>query len=123
MALALVHLRNELANVVKLIQDHSLPFDEYQPQSLIPGSEMTINLLPSFEQPERVEKILITGPAGAVTVQLGDRVWNLTIPAAGYILIAPVAIFLGRDDIRQLTAVAAGNYTLELMGFRDEVAP
>jgi hypothetical protein len=64
--------------------------------------------------------VLITGPTGGISVQLGDRVWNLTIPATGVIVIAPVAILLGRSDVRQLTATTPGEYTLELMGHADD---
>jgi hypothetical protein len=118
-ALALIHLRDQIAEQAKLLQDQGRPVDEYRPQTLAGDSETAITLQPQWESIERIEQILITGPAGQVTLQLGDRVWSLTIPATGFILIAPVAIFLGRDDVRQLTAQAAGDYTLELMGFAD----
>lgn len=119
-ALALVKLHQELAKLPTMIEDNSRPFDEYNNQSLAPESESSIILLPQWEVTEKVESILITGPASAVTLQLGDRVWALTIPASGFLFIgAPLAIYLGRDDPRILTAQAAGNYSLELMGHCD----
>jgi hypothetical protein len=54
-----------------------------------------------------------------VTLQLGDRFWNLSMPPTGVIVIAPVGILLNRNDIRQLTG-ASGSYSLELTGIADE---
>ena len=118
-ALALVHLRNELAKLPVMLEDNSHPVDEYQPQELIADATSNITLNPQWEVPEIIRAVLITGPAGAVTLQLGDRTWNLTIPAAGFILISPLWLLLSRSDNRILTAASAGNYTLELMGHAD----
>lgn len=118
-ALGLVALHKALGDLANRIDDFSRPFDEYAPQTLSPEAENTILLQPQWEVSERVEEILITGPAGAVTIQLGDRLWTLTIPAAGFLLIAPVAIYLERNDVRQLTATVAGQFTFELMGHAD----
>lgn len=121
-ALALVHLRNQNANLAQQIADHSRPFDEYLPRTLTGDSETSINLQPTFESTERVESIIITGPPGNVSLQLGDRLWALTIPATGILVIAPVHITLERSDNRQLTAATPGQYSLELMGYVDERA-
>lgn len=119
-ALALVRIHQTLAKLPVMIEDHAKPFDEYNNQTLAPEAETQLTLQPQWEVTEKVESIMITGPAGTVTLQLGDRVWPLTIPAAGFIFIgAPLAIYLGRDDLRILTAQTPGEYTLELMGHCD----
>ena len=121
-ALALVHLRNAFTKVPKMLDDMSRPVDEYRVQTLAPDSESNIILHPQFETTELIRAILITGPTGAITVQLGNRVWNLTIPASQFILISPLWLQIGRDEPRVLTAQTPGDYTLELMGHADERA-
>ncbi len=118
-ALALVHLQREMANLRKALEDRSRPVDEYRPQAITSESTALVQLPPQWESREMITSILITGPAGACVVQLGDRIWTLTIPAAGYIAISPVAIMLERNDIRQISSATAGDYTLELMGYAD----
>lgn len=118
-ALALVHLRNEMARLAVQIEDRSRPVDEYQPQEILGETETTITVQPQFETEERITSIIVVGPAGAVTLQLGDRIWPLTIPATGVIVIAPILLFLSRSDNRILTAATPGQYSLELMGFAD----
>jgi hypothetical protein len=58
-------------------------------------------------------------PATTMTLQLGDRTWNLTMPSTGIIVVAPVGIMLSRSDVRIFTASTSGEYTLELMGYAD----
>lgn len=118
-ALALVHLHEQLGEAAKLLEDKSRPVDTYRPQSLIADSETVITVLPAFEINEVIESIIVSGPPSAVTLQLGDRVWPLTIPASGILVIAPIALRLGRNDTRQLVAAVAGDYTFELMGYAD----
>lgn len=121
MALALVHLKEQMGALAKMIEDRSHPFDIYQPQTLIPESNNTITLQASYEMTERVTSILITGPAAAnVVLQLGDRVWNLIIGVSGYINLGNLDLILSRSDTRQLTATVAGDYMLELMGHADD---
>jgi hypothetical protein len=112
-------MQRHLLDIANAQVDETKVFDQYLAQGLTGYSTNSITLLPSYEYTERVESIIITGPAGACTLQLGDRVWTITIPAAGIYVIAPVAILLGRSDIRQLTAGTPGDYTLELMGHAD----
>jgi hypothetical protein len=120
MAEALIELRDNLKAVVKMAGDATKVFDQYQPQTLLAESETTITLQPSWEYTERVESLLITGPAAAtVTVQLGDRVWPLIIGVSGYIYFDKLGVLLGRSDVRQLTASVPGNYSFELMGHAD----
>jgi hypothetical protein len=122
LALALIHLRNQLDNLAQQIANKSRPFDEYLPQTPQNISVTSVTLQPAFESTERVETIIITGPAGAVTLQLGDRFWQLTIPASGFLILSPVKVILERSDNRILTSATPGNYTLELMGYADERA-
>ena len=121
-ALAMLHLRNQMANLAKMAEDNSRPVDEYNKQTLAPESETILTIQPDWEVTEVIKSVMITGPTGAVVVQLGDRTWNITIPASGFVVIAPVAFFLSRSDVRQLTASTAGEYTLELMGHCDNRA-
>lgn len=118
-ALALVHLRNEMAKLAVQIEDRSRIVDEYQPQEITGEAFTTISIQPQWETEERITSIIITGPPGNVTVQLGDRIWPLTIPATGILVIAPIIVLLGRNDIRQITASTPGQYGLELSGYCD----
>jgi len=117
-ALALTRLHEHLGNLATMIKDHSRLVDNYQPQMPLSGeSELTFSLQPQWEGSEIIESIIITGPpAGVFTLQLGDRVWPLVMPAAGILPITNIALLLNRDDNRILTATAPGNYSLELMG-------
>jgi len=109
-------LKESLATLGRLIQNRGFPVDEYQTGT---GSGTIVTLTPTYDfMPERIEAIIITGPpAGVITVQLGDRFWPLVMPAAGVIILAPLGVILSRSDVRQLTAQAAGQYTMELMGY------
>jgi hypothetical protein len=118
-SLALVHLRNVLARIPVMIEDHSRPVDEYRVQTLTPEATSSMTVQPQWETAEIITSIVIIGPAGAVTVQLGDRTWNLTIPAAGILVIAPIALILGRSDNRILSSATPGEYNMELMGYAD----
>jgi len=118
-ALALVHLKNVFARLPVMIEDNSHPVDEYQPQTLSPETESTITLQAQWESSEIIRAVLITGPTGNITVQLGDRLWTLTIPASGFILISPLWLLLSRSDVRILTASTPGQYSFELMGHED----
>lgn len=120
MAKALIQMQRHLGDLVKRQIDETKVFDEYQSAGLVPISTSSLIILPTYEYTERVESIIIVGPAGVVTLQLGDRLWSLTIPAAGFLVMAPVAIYLGRDDTRQLTAATPGAFSLELMGRADQ---
>lgn len=118
-ALGLIHLRQKLEELANFTEDRSRPVDEYQPQEIIGEQETTLNVSPQWETNERITSVLITGPPGTITVFLGDRIWPLTIPASGVLVIAPVSIFLSRGDTRQLTSATPGQYSLELMGYAD----
>lgn len=118
-AAGLIHLKEQMERLAKMAEDRSNPVDEYWPQTLAPEAETVLTLQPQYEFPITVTSILVSGPAGSVTLQLGDRVFALTIPATGLLVVAPVMMNLGRSDIRQLTAQVAGEYVLELMGYGD----
>lgn len=123
-ALGLIHLRNQMANLAKMAEDNSRPVDEYNSQTLAPESETTLTLQPAWEVTEVIRSILVTGPGvgGNFTLQLGDRTWALFLPNTGYILLSPLSLILGRNDVRQLTSNTAGQWTLELMGHCDDRA-
>jgi hypothetical protein len=119
-ALALLHLKNEISKLPVMIDDRSKPVDEYNVQSLAAESTSSITVQAQYETPERIDNIIITGPANAaVSLQLGDRVWSLIIATSGILHIGPLGLYLGRSDNRVLTAVTPGEYTLELMGYAD----
>jgi hypothetical protein len=54
-----------------------------------------------------------------VTLQLGDRFWNLVIPATGILEISPKRLMLAPYHQRILTATFPGQYALELLGYAD----
>lgn len=119
-ALALVHLKEQLASAAKQLQDKSRPVDTYNPETVTLDAFSTITIQPAYEGMECITSIVVTGPAaGAATIQLGDRQWPVIIPATGILVIAPIAVRLGRSDNRVLTAAVAGDYSLELMGYAD----
>lgn len=123
-ALALIHLRNQVEKIARMVVDQSKRVDEYQVQTLTIEADATVTnpleVLPVFEVGEIIESIIVTGPAGAFTLQLGDRVWNLVMPASQFFFIgAPMGMMLSRNDRRLLSSSVAGEWTLELMGRAD----
>lgn len=119
-ALALVHLKESFARVPVMLEDNSRPVDVYEPQIFVNSTQtQQVTLQPQWETGERIKFIVITGPPNAVTLQLGDRFWPLTIPASGFISIGPMALLLSRQDQRILWSATAGAYSLELMGNAD----
>ncbi len=118
-ALALSALQRQFRRVATSIEDRSMAVDEYQSQTPTGPVTNTLTIQPQYETNERITSILVVGPAGACTVTLGDRVMPLTIPASGFLLIAPVSMFIGRDDLRQLTTSAPGQINLILGGYAD----
>lgn len=121
-ALALVHLRKQIERVATMAADNSRPFDEYNVQSVATESTPFVQVQPQWEYPEIIQSIIITGPAAATAVlQLGDRFWNLVMPASQILMLAgPLGIVLNRSDPRILTpTIATGEWSLELMGHAD----
>jgi hypothetical protein len=117
----LLKMHEQLQHLARIIDDRSRPVDEYRVQTLVADSELQVTVQPQYDfMAERVESVVITGPTGAVTLQLGDRFWSLTIPATGIIVISPVSFLLSRNDYRVLTSATPGDYSLELMGWADE---
>lgn len=117
-SLGFTRLQEAIENLGRLVENRAMVVDEYNPSG---ASTAQLTVSPNYEfAPEKIEAIIIVGPAGNITLQLGDRTWPLTIPAAGILVIAPVAILLGRQDIRQITAAAPAAYSLELMGIADK---
>lgn len=121
-ALAMIDLKNQMARLAQMIEDQSRPVDEYQPMTLTAEATQNVTVPPQWEVTEKITSIIITGPPGPVTVQLGDRTWNLVIPASQILPIAPISLILSRQDARILTAATPGQYNLELMGHCDERA-
>lgn len=120
--LAAVRFLATFGQIARELENRSKPVDEYNSAAISgAGSSAQVVVQPTYEyMPEKIESVVITGPTGAVTLALGDRTWALTIPASGVIVIAPIAILLGRTDARTLTPSTAGVYTLELMGIADK---
>lgn len=119
--LGLVHLKKQLERISRLAENAMMPVDEYNTASGVAGTTAVVTVQPTYEfMPEKIESIIITGPTGAITLQLGDRVWTLTIPASGILVIAPVALLLDRTDDRILRSATPGAYSLELMGRADK---
>lgn len=117
----LQELREQLVTIARRAENRGNPVDEYNSAGVTgAGSSASVVVQPTYEyMPEKIEAIIITGPTGAINLLLGDRQWNLTIPASGILVIAPIAIMLGRSDARVLTPSVAGVYSLELCGVAD----
>lgn len=120
-ALGAAAMAEQLASIARAAENRANIVDEYNSAAVSgAGSSAVIEVFPTYEyMPEKIESIVITGPTGAVTLQLGDRIWQLSIPATGILTIGYVGLILGRGDRRILTPAAAGTYTLELMGIAD----
>jgi hypothetical protein len=114
-------LLEQLVTVARAAENRGNPVDEYNSAGVSgAGSSASVTVQPTYEyMPEKIETVIVTGPTGAITLQLGDRIWALTIPASGILIIGPMALLLGRSDARILTPASAGVYTLELMGIAD----
>jgi len=109
-----------LGDLSDLITDVSRRVDEYQAQGLTPDVEQQISLSADYEVDEIITSVIVTGPpAGTATLNLGRRAWAIVMPASGVLVISPIQMSLGRNDIRQLNATAPGAWTLELMGYAD----
>ena len=122
LAAGLLDYRHALEDIARQAENRSHPVDEYNTVPLAGGSTGTLlTIMPTYEyMPEKIESILVSGPAAATaTLSLGDRQLPLIVPASGIIVIAPVAIILGRNDVRQLASAVAGIWFVELMGIAD----
>lgn len=120
--LGMAAFAEQMATLAKSIENRANAVDEYNSAAVTgAASSIAVVVQPTYEyMPEKIESIVITGPpSAAVTLQLGDRIWQLVIPATGILPIGYVALILGRTDARILTPAAAGVYTLELMGIAD----
>lgn len=119
--LGAAQLAEQLSVIARAAENRANVVDEYNSAAVSgAGSSAAIVVQPTYEyMPEKIESIVITGPAGAVTLQLGDRIWQLVIPATGILATGFLGLILGRSDARILTPAAAGVYTLELMGIAD----
>lgn len=118
-ALALIHLRRHMSTVATALEDRSRPVDEYQSQTPTGPVTNSITIQPQYETNERITSITVCGPAGNATVTLGDRVIPVVIPASQILVIAPVSMYIARDDLRQLTTATAGQINLILGGYAD----
>lgn len=118
---ALHELNKQIGNLARQIENVAFPVDEYNSAGVSgAASSASITVQPTYEyMPEKITSIIVTGPAGVVSLKLGDRIWPLTIPATGILVIAPLALMLGRSDDRILTPAVPGTYSLELMGYAD----
>lgn len=114
-------LVQSIERMSRRIRDTTRFVDEKRVQTLAGDSELIVQLLPQFERyGEHIESVIVGGPpASAVTVQLGERVWPLIIPATGILVLAPIGITLDYEDTRQLIAAVPGDYWLELTGYAD----
>lgn len=120
LARALSQLAQNVEDLASIIKSRNNAVDEYRPQSLGGETVLSYTWQPEYEGTEVIESIVITGPpAGTCELSLGARNWNLVMPASGFLLIAPVKVRLERSAGRYLTAGAAGDWAVELMGYVD----
>lgn len=118
----LTNLKKAISDFTMLVEDQSHRVNEYQGMSLNGESLLQLTLSPDYDMlDEIIESVTVTGPpTTAFTLNLGKRAWStLVLPASGILIIAPVRMSLGRNDVRMLTSAVAGNWTLELTGYAD----
>jgi hypothetical protein len=118
----LLRLQEALGTLARHIENRGNPVDEYNTTPITgAASESTLTVLPTYEMMnEKIVGIIVSGPpTTSITIQLGDRQWPVIIPATGILVIAPIALILGRNDDRKIIAQTPGNYFLELMGYAD----
>lgn len=120
-AAGLLQIREALRQIADQAENRSFLVDEYNSAPITGGGTTnSVTVMPTYEyMPEKIESIIIAGPTGAATLQLGDRVWPVTIPASGILVLGPLGLLLGRNDARTLSAGTPGVYFLELMGIAD----
>jgi hypothetical protein len=119
----LLQLQEALGDIARQTENRSNPVDEYNTVPITgAATQSTLTVQPTYEvMPEKIMSIIVGGPpTTAVTIILGDRQLPAVIPASGILVIAPVAIILGRNDDRKLTSATPGQYFLELMGYADK---
>lgn len=122
-AAGLLRYQESLTEIARQAENRSFPVDEYNTVPLSGGSTGTLlTITPTYEyMPEKIESVIVSGPAAATaTLILGDRQLPLVVPATGIVVIAPVAIILGRNDVRQLSSATPGIWFVELMGIADK---
>lgn len=118
----LLQLQEALGEIARQTENRGNPVDEYNTTPITGAStESALTVLPTYEYwPEKIVGVIVSGPPTvAVTIILGDRQWPVIIPPAGILVIAPIAIILGRNDDRKLTSATPGQFFLELMGYAD----
>lgn len=122
LAQSLIKFHEALDEMARNAENRSHIVDEYNTVPLTgSATQSTLIIQPTYEyMPEKIEAVIVAGPAAAVaTILLGDRQIPVVIPATGIIVIAPVGILLNRNDPRQLSSVTAGIWFMELMGIAD----
>jgi hypothetical protein len=115
-------MQEALGTLARLTENRGNPVDEYQTAPITgAASESTLTVQPTYEMMnEKIVGVIVNGPPStSITIQLGDRQWPVVIPASGILVIAPIALILGRNDDRKIIAQTPGNYFLELMGYAD----
>lgn len=121
-ARGLLKLQETLGELARQTENRGKPVDEYNTTPLTgAATESTLTVQPTYEMmPEKIVGVIVSGPpTTAVTIILGDRQWPVIIPAVGILVIAPIAIILGRNDPRQIVSATPGQFFLELMGYAD----
>jgi len=121
-AVGLAMLASKQEEFARRVDNRAHIVDEYQTETIVGDSQTTITLQATYDfMPEKIESIIINGPASAsFTLQLGDRFWSMVMPASGILTIGYVAVLLGRNDPRILTASTSGDWFFELMGVADQ---
>lgn len=114
--------------VVRRLKEVAETFDSYRPQSLGGESCTQLNILLDYELQE-ARTIVVTGPTilatgnngTAFTLQLGGRAWQLLLPPTGILTerFNP-GLLLKRSDLNQLISATAGNWAVEITGYRSD---
>jgi hypothetical protein len=114
---------DDMKRIAVQVENWSRRIDEHQGAQSFNESSSSIDVTPDFETGELITGIIVIGPPAAnLQLTLGSRHWPLIMPAAGILVIAPVAIRLDQRDQRNLAFGSGGPglLGLELMGQIDK---
>lgn len=124
-----VEAARTMERVMRRLKEAAEPFDSYRPQSFGGESCTQLNILLDYELQE-ARTIVVTGPTilapgnngTAFTLQLGGRSWQLLLPPTGlWSTRFNPGLLLKRSDLNQLVSATAGNWAVEITGYRSDM--
>lgn len=116
--------RQLLERIARQLYDHSNPVDEWSSSSGVDIATGSVEIMPDYEIPERIESITASLPVGitSAVLQLGQRYVVLYSGPATVVQtlinLNDLGMILGRNDKRVLTlaGVLTSGYYINLAG-------